>query len=104
LQQAISCVALLAAAALPDPAPVPSVEYKSGGQVLVIGPSAAALDWAARLAATLEPSVLITRGEQLRAFLATSFDARQRKAAPRRVQPHISAVTTTAAADRFASP
>ena len=55
--------ALLAAAALPDPAPVPSVEYKSGGQVLVIGPSAAALDWAARLAATLEPSVLITRGE-----------------------------------------
>ena len=55
--------ALLAAAALPEPAPVPSVEYKSGGQVLVIGPSAAALDWAARLAATLEPSVLITRGE-----------------------------------------
>lgn len=55
--------ALLAAAALPEPAPVPSVEYKSGGQVLVIGPSAAALDWAQRLAATLEPSVLIARNE-----------------------------------------
>ena len=55
--------ALLAAAALPEPPPVPSVEYKSGGQVLVIGPSAAALDWAARLAPALEPSVLITRRE-----------------------------------------
>jgi len=55
--------ALLAAAALPEPAPVPSVEYKSGGQVLVIGPSAAALDWAQRLAAPLEPSVLITRNQ-----------------------------------------
>ncbi|HEX2200326.1 MAG TPA: 4Fe-4S binding protein [Burkholderiales bacterium] len=54
--------ALLAAAALPEPAPVPSVEYKSGGQVLVIGPSAAALDWAQRLSGALEPSVLITRG------------------------------------------
>lgn len=55
--------ALLAAAALPEPEPVPSVEYKSGGQVLVIGPSAAALDWAQRLAGSLEPSVLITRPE-----------------------------------------
>src|SRR5439155_1807152 len=57
--------ALLAAAALPGPEPVPSVEYKSGGQVLVIGPSAAALDWAARLARDpdLQPSVLITRLE-----------------------------------------
>ena len=55
--------ALLAMAALPEPEPVPSVEYKSGGQILVIGPSAAALDWARRLAETLEPSVLITRQE-----------------------------------------
>jgi ferredoxin len=56
--------ALIAAAALPAPEPVPSVEYKSGGQLLVIGPSAAALDWAQRLAGgTLEPSVLVTRGE-----------------------------------------
>jgi len=57
--------ALLAAAALPDPEPVPSVAYRSGGQLLIIGPSAAALDWAQRLAAgaqgALEPSVLVTR-------------------------------------------
>lgn len=55
--------ALLAAAALPEPEPVPSVEYKSGGQLLIIGPSASALDWAARLADQLEVSVLVTRGE-----------------------------------------
>jgi len=55
--------ALIAAAALPEPDPVPRVDYKSGGQVLVIGPSGAALDWAGRLAGQLEPSVLITRNE-----------------------------------------
>jgi len=53
--------ALLAAAALPEPEPVPNVEYKSGGQVLVIGPSTAALQWAKRFSANLQPSVLITR-------------------------------------------
>jgi ferredoxin len=55
--------ALIAAAALPEPEPVPSVEYKSGGQLLVIGPSGPALDWAERLSAQLEVSVLISRGE-----------------------------------------
>ena len=55
--------ALLAAAALPEPPPVPGVDYKSAGQVLVIGPSAAALDWAERLSGPLDPSVLITRRE-----------------------------------------
>src|SRR2546425_2946009 len=54
--------ALLAAAALPEPEPVPNVEYKSGGQVLVIGPSVAALEWAGRLAGVLAPNVLITHG------------------------------------------
>jgi len=53
--------ALLAAAALPEPEPVPAVEYRSSGQLLVIGPSAAALDWAQRLSERLEVSVLITR-------------------------------------------
>ena len=59
--------ALLAAAALPEPEPVAQVDYKSGGQLLIIGSSDAALDWAARLSATLEVSVLMTgigRGEQ----------------------------------------
>ncbi len=55
--------ALLAAAALPEPEPVPSVEYRSAGELLVIGPSAAALDWAGRLAESLSVSVLVTRGE-----------------------------------------
>ncbi len=59
--------ALLAAAALPEPEPVPEVDYKSGGELLIIGPSDAALDWAARLAGLLEVNVLLTakgRGEQ----------------------------------------
>jgi ferredoxin len=54
--------ALIAMAALPEPEPAPAVEYKSQGQVLVIGPAAPALDWAARLAEQLEVSVLMTSG------------------------------------------
>lgn len=57
--------ALLAVAALPEPEPVPSVGYKSGGQLLILGPSAPALDWARRLVGELggplEPNVLMTR-------------------------------------------
>ena len=52
--------ALLAAAALPEPEPAMAVEFKSSGQVLIIGPAAAALDWAERLGEQLDPSVLIT--------------------------------------------
>lgn len=52
--------ALLAAAALPEPEPVPEVAYKSGGQLLIVGPADAALDWAARLAGTLKVNVLLT--------------------------------------------
>ena len=58
--------ALLAAAGLPEPEPVAQVDYKSGGQLLIIGPAEAALDWAARLEGQLEVSVLLTgksRGE-----------------------------------------
>jgi ferredoxin len=59
--------ALLAAAALPEPEPVPAVSFKSAGQLLVIGPAAAALDWAERLSTSLEVNVLITeaRGAEL---------------------------------------
>ncbi len=59
--------ALLAMAALPEPAPVASVSYESKGQLLIIGPAAAAIPWAERLAATLEVSVLVTsaRGGEL---------------------------------------
>ncbi|TAK43873.1 MAG: 4Fe-4S dicluster domain-containing protein [Betaproteobacteria bacterium] len=58
--------AVLAAAALPEPEPVPAVQYRSAGHLLVIGPSEAALDWAERLSGSLEVSVLLTsanRGE-----------------------------------------
>jgi ferredoxin len=59
--------ALVAMAALPDPEPVPAVSFKSGGQLLIIGPAAPALDWAERLCATLEVNVLVTesRGAEL---------------------------------------
>jgi ferredoxin len=56
--------ALVAMAALPDVDPAPAVQFKSGGQLLVIGPGEAALAWAQRLSGTLEVSVLLTdRGE-----------------------------------------
>jgi ferredoxin len=54
--------ALVAMAALPEPEPAPAVEFKSQGQVLIIGPAAAALDWAERLLGQLEVSVLLTAG------------------------------------------
>jgi ferredoxin len=53
--------ALLAMAALPEPEPAPAVEYKSGGSLLIVGPAAAALDWAERLSAQLDVNVLITQ-------------------------------------------
>lgn len=56
--------ALIAAAALPEPEPVAQVEYRSTGQMLIVGPAAAALDWAERLSATLEVSVLLTEAGQ----------------------------------------
>jgi ferredoxin len=52
--------ALLAAAALPDPDPVPRVAYKSSGQVLIVGPLESALHWADVLKATLSVTVLAT--------------------------------------------
>ncbi|MBI4205154.1 MAG: 4Fe-4S binding protein [Betaproteobacteria bacterium] len=53
--------ALLALTDLPDPEPVPLVSYKSGGELLIIGPSAAATGWAERLREQFSVSVLITR-------------------------------------------
>jgi ferredoxin len=53
-------MALLALAAMPDPEPVPTVGYKSGGSVLVIGPADAAVAWADRLSGDLDVSVLVT--------------------------------------------
>ncbi len=52
--------ALLAAAALPEPEPVPVVSYGSAGEILVIGPADAALEWANRFSSSLNVSVLVT--------------------------------------------
>ncbi|HVS27457.1 MAG TPA: 4Fe-4S binding protein [Burkholderiales bacterium] len=52
--------ALIAAASLPEPEPVPSVSYKSAGQLLIIGPSSAALSWAEQLFEQRDVSVLLT--------------------------------------------
>jgi ferredoxin len=52
--------ALLAAADLPEPEPVPVVSYQSGGNLLIIGPGAAVLQWAERLSEQLSVSVLVT--------------------------------------------
>ena len=55
--------ALLAAAALPEPEPVPRVAFKSEGQLLVVGPIATALAWAERLQHQLAVTVLFTDRE-----------------------------------------
>jgi ferredoxin len=52
--------ALLAAAALPEPDPVPRVAYQSGGQLLIAGPLDAALHWAGALSGQLAVTVLAT--------------------------------------------
>ena len=59
-QAAPKMAALIAAADLPDPEPVPQVGYEAGSDVLIVGPGAAALPWAERLAASLSVTVLIT--------------------------------------------
>jgi len=52
--------ALLAAARLPDPEPVPTVTYKSAGRLLIIGPLDAAERAAALLADALEVTIFST--------------------------------------------
>ncbi len=54
--------ALLAAAALPDPEPVPVVDYESGGHVLLVGPAQRVLPWAQRLQSQMAISVLLSEG------------------------------------------
>jgi ferredoxin len=55
--------ALLAAARLPDPEPVPEVEYQSEGRVLLLGPARRVLPWARKLERQLQVSVLLTDGD-----------------------------------------
>jgi ferredoxin len=59
--------ALIKAAQLDDPEPVPIVSYKSEGALLIVGDGAAAIGWAERLADRLDVAVLMTdrRGAEL---------------------------------------
>ncbi len=59
-QAAPKIAALLALGDLADAEPVPVVSFQSGGQLLIIGPAAAALGWAERLTEQLQVSVLIS--------------------------------------------
>jgi ferredoxin len=52
--------ALLAAAALPEPEPVPRVTFRSEGRLLIVGPAAAALPWADALSEQMAVSVLVS--------------------------------------------
>jgi ferredoxin len=54
--------ALIAAAQLPDPEPVPTVSYRSAGRCLVIGPGDAAQRAAALLQDRLDVTLLVTEG------------------------------------------
>jgi ferredoxin len=56
--------ALLALTELPEPEPVAAVSYRSGGQLLIVGPAEVAIPWAERLADPLEVNVLITGGQE----------------------------------------
>ena len=51
--------ALLAVAMLPGPEPVSGTSYRSDGQLLIVGPAEVALQWAERLKAQLQVSVLV---------------------------------------------
>jgi len=55
--------ALIAAAQLPDPEPVGTVGYRSGGRCLVLGPADAALQAAALLADRLDLTLLVDGGD-----------------------------------------
>ena len=55
--------ALLAAAALPEPPPVPRVAYSSRGELLIAGPAASALGWAEALKDALAVTVLVTASD-----------------------------------------
>ncbi|MDO8306605.1 4Fe-4S dicluster domain-containing protein, partial [Herminiimonas sp.] len=65
--------ALLAAAALPDPEPVPVVNYDSAGHALIIGPADQALPWAQRLCDQVDVSVLLTEGSETQMLGERSF-------------------------------
>ena len=79
--------ALLEMASLPAPAPVAGVDLSSAGNLAIIGPAAAACDWAQRLAAKLDVSVFATDT----AGLPARRDFPIREARALRVRGHLGA-------------
>jgi ferredoxin len=61
-QAAPKIAALLAAAQLSEPEPVAVVSYRSGGDLLIVGPGAAAIAWADQLAEQFSVCALMTDG------------------------------------------
>ncbi|MEY3718564.1 MAG: hypothetical protein RL727_485 [Pseudomonadota bacterium] len=57
--------ALLSVTDLPEPDPVPIVDYHSDGRILIIGPGEQALYWAEQLGQSLEVNVLSTEPSPL---------------------------------------
>nr|WP_311526614.1 4Fe-4S binding protein [uncultured Ralstonia sp.] len=68
--------ALLAVAGLPAPDPVPVVDYRSDGNLLIIGPAERALPWAERLADQLSVTVLATGRDRAIGPLAPPMERR----------------------------
>ena len=60
MRAAPKMAALLAAADLPAPEPVATVNYEAGNELLIVGPGAAALPWAERLAGQFSVTVLMS--------------------------------------------
>jgi ferredoxin len=68
--------ALLAVAGLPEPDPVPVVEYRSEGNLLIVGPAERVMPWAERLADQLSVTVLATGRDRAAGPLSPPMERR----------------------------
>lgn len=68
--------ALLAVAGLPAPAPVPVVDYRSDGNVLIVGAAERVMPWAERLADQLSVTVLVTGRDRVSGPLVPPMERR----------------------------
>ncbi|WP_316902847.1 4Fe-4S binding protein [Ralstonia mannitolilytica] len=68
--------ALLAVAGLPAPDPVPVVDYRSDGNLLIVGPAERVMPWAERLADQLSVTVLATGRDRTAGPLSVPMERR----------------------------
>ncbi len=68
--------ALLAVAGLPAPDPVPVVDYRSEGNLLIVGPAERVMPWAERLAGQLSVTVLATGRDRALGPLTSPMERR----------------------------